>query len=58
MMRRGSWTIRVHARTELTADRHQFRLRARLRAMEGEVEVFYREWDERVTRPTGGSPRQ
>jgi len=58
MMRRGSWTIRVHARTELTADRHQFRLRARLRAMEGEVEVFYREWDERVTRPTGESPRQ
>ncbi|HET6277230.1 MAG TPA: peptidase S15, partial [Candidatus Polarisedimenticolia bacterium] len=58
LMRRGSWTIRVHARTELTADRHHFRLRASLRAMEGKVEMFKREWDERVTRPTGGSPRR
>ena len=52
MMQRGDWSIRVHAETELSADANNFRLRARLRAQEGEsrAEVFVREWDELIPR--------
>jgi hypothetical protein len=50
MLRRGEWKVRVHAWTGLTAGRDHFRLRARLRALEGDAEVFDREWDERIPR--------
>jgi len=52
MMRRGKWSIRVSAVTELTADANQFRLQARLSAREGDKPEggFEREWDERVPR--------
>ena len=50
MMRRQDWQVRVSARTELTATRTEFRLRAWLRAHEGDQEVFAREWDERIER--------
>lgn len=52
MMRRGEWSIRVRAETELTADANQFRLRARLSAREGDSteEVFSQEWDEFIPR--------
>lgn len=52
MMQRGDWSIRVHVETELSAHADNFRLRARLRAHEGEsrAEVFVREWDELIPR--------
>ncbi len=50
MLRRGPWQIRVSARTELTATRDQFRVRAWLTAHEGETEVFSRQWDELIDR--------
>jgi hypothetical protein len=52
MMRRGQWSVKVHAETELTASAAQFRLRARLSAREGDSqeEVYSREWDETIPR--------
>ncbi len=49
-LRRTEWEVRVSARTELTASREHFRLRARLTAHEGGEEVFLREWDEHIDR--------
>jgi len=50
MMRRGEWQVRVSVRTELTATRTEFRLRASLRAHEGDEQVFARDWDEHIER--------
>jgi len=50
MMRRGSWQVRVRARTELTANIEEFRVRAWLEALEGEETVFQREWEEFIPR--------
>ncbi len=49
-LRRTQWEVRVCARTELTASREHFRLRAWLTAHEGGDEVFLREWDEQIDR--------
>ncbi|HEY5700579.1 MAG TPA: CocE/NonD family hydrolase [Gammaproteobacteria bacterium] len=50
MMRRDDWRIRVHANTVLTCDAGYFYLHARLLAHEGDVEVFSREWKEKIRR--------
>ena len=52
MMRRGEWSVRVSAETELTADANHFRMQARISAREGDntEDVFVREWDERIPR--------
>lgn len=50
MLRRRDWIVQISARTELSATRDQFILRAWLSAREGDEEVFTREWDERIDR--------
>jgi hypothetical protein len=50
MMRRDQWCVRVRARTELTATREHFRVRAWLQALEGDDTVFSRDWDELIPR--------
>lgn len=50
MLRRRDWIVEIRARTELSATRDQFILRAWLSAREGDEEVFTREWDERIDR--------
>ncbi len=54
LLRRGDWQVRVETATELTADRKAFRLRAELRAFEGEDCVFSRAWDREIRRKTAG----
>ena len=49
-MARGTWRIRVEARTRLVATREHFILHAHLSASEGEDEVFGRDWEERIAR--------
>ncbi|TNF88196.1 MAG: CocE/NonD family hydrolase [Gammaproteobacteria bacterium] len=49
-MRRGQWGVRVSARTRLGATATHFILRAWLSVLEGENEVFSREWEERIER--------
>jgi len=49
-MGRGSWQVRVSARTRLAATATHFILRAWLVVQENGTEVFSREWDERVAR--------
>jgi putative CocE/NonD family hydrolase len=48
--RRGSWSIRVETRIEMSATRDAFVLKAALRAYEGLESVFSREWDEAIPR--------
>ena len=50
MMRRADWIVRVEVMTRMSADAAAFRVVARLRAMEGDDEVFRRDWDERIPR--------
>jgi uncharacterized protein len=47
---RGDWTMRSLTETTLTADEHNFRVRARLRAWEVDEMVFERTWDELIPR--------
>jgi hypothetical protein len=51
-MRRGAWRARVEIETGMTADATSFRLRARLRAWEGDERIAARAWD--VTIPRDG----
>jgi len=48
--RRGDWRARVESAVRLTAERGEFRLRARLEAWEGDERVFSRSWDRRLPR--------
>lgn len=50
LMRRAEWNVRIEAMTRVSADAEAFRVEARLRAIEGDEEVFQREWDERIPR--------
>ncbi len=53
LLRRGDWQVRVETETELSADRDAFRLRAGLRAFEGETCVVSRSWERRLPRRLG-----
>ena len=47
---RGDWRIRSLTETKLTSDARNFRIRARLRAWEGDDLVHEQEWDEVIPR--------
>jgi uncharacterized protein len=47
---RGDWSVRTEAETRMTCTATGLRMRAALRAWEGEVRVFERVWDEEVSR--------
>jgi putative CocE/NonD family hydrolase len=47
---RGDWSVRTKASAEMTGTASHLRLKAHLRAWEGEVLVFERHWDEEVER--------
>jgi hypothetical protein len=47
---RGDWSVRTRAEAEMTGNATDFRMIARLQAWEGEVLVFERNWDDRVSR--------
>ncbi|KAI9012334.1 peptidase S15 [Hyaloraphidium curvatum] len=47
---RGEWRIRTRAEAEMTATLGQLRMRAKLVAWDGNLEVFRREWDDEVER--------
>ncbi|NBZ87197.1 CocE/NonD family hydrolase [Stagnihabitans tardus] len=47
---RGDWQVRTEAWAEMTATATHLRMRARLVAHEGAVEVFRRDWDDTVER--------
>lgn len=47
---RGNWQLRTEAETKQWADRENFYIEARLKAYEGEAEVFDREWKRSVPR--------
>ena len=48
--RRGSWSVRTISSTRLTADSTHFHIAAQLRAFEGEIEVFKRDWSDKIER--------
>jgi hypothetical protein len=50
VLRRSGWLAQVDCRTELTADLHEFRIRAALSASHNGEKIFMREWDQRVPR--------
>ena len=50
-LRRGEWRVRIESWVEVTCDALEFRVRARVRAWEGEGMLAEREWDELVERP-------
>lgn len=47
---RGDWSVRTRAEAEMTGNATDLRMTARLQAWEGEVLVFERNWDDRVSR--------
>lgn len=47
---RGDWQVRTLAETEMTGTETHLRMTARLRAWEGETQVFDRSWTEEVAR--------
>ena len=47
---RGQWSTRLEWRTQLTADRENFRLQATMKAYEGDTIFIERDWDERIPR--------
>jgi len=49
-MRREGWAIRTLSETTFTATQQDFLIHARLRAWEGETQVFEHSWDERIAR--------
>lgn len=49
-MSRGAWAVAVKADLEMTSDAHHYFIKATLRALEGEVEVFHKAWDVSVPR--------
>ena len=50
LLRRGDWAPELRGRVEMSADRHNFRIVAKVVANEGLSEVFAREWDETIPR--------
>lgn len=48
--RRGDWEVHTIARTLMTADAENFRLRATLDAYEGNSRIFSKTWDEEIPR--------
>ena len=47
---RGDWSVRTRAEAEMTGTGDELRMKAVLRAWEGDNLVFERDWDHRVTR--------
>lgn len=47
---RGDWRIRTEMRTKVECDRRNFIVTARLAAFEGDVQVFERDFEERIRR--------
>ena len=47
---RGDWRVRTEAHAEMTATAHNLRMKARLRAWEGDALIFEREFDDVVPR--------
>ena len=48
--KRGEWEVRMIARTVLTSNATEFRIRADLDAYEGDTRVYSKSWDERIAR--------
>lgn len=48
--RRGDWSVRVSTRTVLTADNHNFHLRAELDAWEGDRRAYSQNWQRTIPR--------
>ncbi|RAH39120.1 CocE/NonD family hydrolase [Halomonas sp. SL1] len=49
-MERDDWSVRTHTHTQLTADKDDFIVKARMTAWEGDEVVHSEEWDERIPR--------
>ena len=49
-MRREGWSIRTLSETTFTATQRDFVIKARLRAWEGDTQVFEHSWDEKIAR--------
>jgi hypothetical protein len=49
-MHRGDWEIRTRTRTELTADRQNYYVRAELEAFDGHERIVERRWDRAIPR--------
>jgi hypothetical protein len=49
-LRRGAWSVRVETELVLSATADMFLMKAKLRASEGEAELFGRDWDETIPR--------
>jgi hypothetical protein len=49
-LRRDDWQVRMETSMRLSSTRDAFRLRASMRAWDGENEVCHREWDETIPR--------
>jgi putative CocE/NonD family hydrolase len=47
---RGDWSVRTRAEAEMTGTADELRMKAILRAWEGDDLIFERDWDHRVTR--------
>ncbi len=47
---RGDWSVRTRAEAEMTGTADELRMKAVLRAWEGDLLVFERNWDDRVAR--------
>ncbi len=47
---RGDWSVAIRSTARMTSDAQDFRLERRVQAEEGGVEIFARDWDERVPR--------
>jgi hypothetical protein len=50
LFRRPDWEIRIETRVKMSATKETFAVEGTLRAFEGDVCVFDREWNERVPR--------
>jgi putative CocE/NonD family hydrolase len=48
--RRGDWSVRIHTDIAVSCDRHEFRIEAVLRTMDGDTVFAERRFDERVPR--------
>jgi hypothetical protein len=49
-MHRGDWEIHTRTRTELTADRQNYYVRAELEAFDGHERIVERRWDRAIPR--------
>ncbi|MGE5146084.1 MAG: CocE/NonD family hydrolase, partial [Candidatus Eiseniibacteriota bacterium] len=50
ILKRDDWSVRVETETCITSTAEVFRFVAKLRAYDGEAEVFTREWDDEIPR--------